>query len=166
VKLSVTPTEPSGRFGFHQLVLALCGAPGAASALRFIVGHERRSASDGRNPDHRLDCRLRLKPRDARRSKNRPAAGAADKRDRAVNAPARRSTAERIGGGRACGGIYFKLAPSIPTPRSGRRGSSPIPPPMRDRQGGERRSKTATAFFDAAERFLIADRNAAPTRRS
>jgi hypothetical protein len=32
------PAEPSGRFGFHQLVLALCGALGAASALRFIVG--------------------------------------------------------------------------------------------------------------------------------
>jgi hypothetical protein len=33
------PTEPqNGKFAFHGLVLALCGALGAASALRFIVG--------------------------------------------------------------------------------------------------------------------------------
>jgi hypothetical protein len=31
------PADP-GRFSFHALVLALCGALGAASALRFIVG--------------------------------------------------------------------------------------------------------------------------------
>jgi hypothetical protein len=31
------PSEP-GRFPVHQLVIALCGALGAASALRFIVG--------------------------------------------------------------------------------------------------------------------------------
>jgi hypothetical protein len=41
VQASVTaapdPASPS-RFSFHQLVLALCGALGAASALRFIVG--------------------------------------------------------------------------------------------------------------------------------
>jgi len=29
---------PASRFSIHQLVLALCGALGAASALRFIVG--------------------------------------------------------------------------------------------------------------------------------
>jgi hypothetical protein len=29
---------PVNRFSIHQLVLALCGALGAASALRFIVG--------------------------------------------------------------------------------------------------------------------------------
>jgi hypothetical protein len=29
---------PPGRFSIHQLVIALCGALGAASALRFIVG--------------------------------------------------------------------------------------------------------------------------------
>jgi len=34
---SASPAGPS-RFSFHQLVLALCGALGAASALRFIVG--------------------------------------------------------------------------------------------------------------------------------
>lgn len=35
----ITPAEPQpSGFGFHQLVLALCGALGAASALRFIVG--------------------------------------------------------------------------------------------------------------------------------
>jgi hypothetical protein len=35
----LAPTEPQpGGFGFHQLVLALCGALGAASALRFIAG--------------------------------------------------------------------------------------------------------------------------------
>lgn len=34
-----TPTdEQPSRFSVHQLVLALCGALGAASALRFIVG--------------------------------------------------------------------------------------------------------------------------------
>jgi hypothetical protein len=33
------PAEPqNGKFSFHGLVLALCGALGAASALRFIVG--------------------------------------------------------------------------------------------------------------------------------
>lgn len=33
------PTDPlPSRFGFHQLFFALCGALGAASALRFIVG--------------------------------------------------------------------------------------------------------------------------------
>jgi hypothetical protein len=33
------PAEPQkGKFSFHGLVLALCGALGAASALRFIVG--------------------------------------------------------------------------------------------------------------------------------
>jgi hypothetical protein len=32
-----SPADPS-RFSFHALVLALCGALGAASALRFIVG--------------------------------------------------------------------------------------------------------------------------------
>jgi hypothetical protein len=35
----VGPNEPQpSRFSIHQLVLALCGALGAASALRFIVG--------------------------------------------------------------------------------------------------------------------------------
>jgi hypothetical protein len=35
----LAPTEPQPtRFSVHQLVLALCGALGAASALRFIVG--------------------------------------------------------------------------------------------------------------------------------
>ncbi len=35
----LSPTEPQpSRFSIHQLVLALCGALGAASALRFIVG--------------------------------------------------------------------------------------------------------------------------------
>jgi hypothetical protein len=34
---AANPASPS-RFSFHQLVLALCGALGAASALRFIVG--------------------------------------------------------------------------------------------------------------------------------
>jgi hypothetical protein len=32
------PADPPGRFPIHSLVLALCGALGAASALRFIVG--------------------------------------------------------------------------------------------------------------------------------
>jgi hypothetical protein len=32
------PAEPPSRFSVHQLVLALCGALGAAGALRFIVG--------------------------------------------------------------------------------------------------------------------------------
>jgi hypothetical protein len=34
----LTPEAPQSRFSIHQLVLALCGALGAASALRFIVG--------------------------------------------------------------------------------------------------------------------------------
>ena len=35
----LAPADPQpGRFSMHQLVLALCGALGAASALRFIVG--------------------------------------------------------------------------------------------------------------------------------
>jgi hypothetical protein len=39
VQASVTETPtPASPFSFHQLVLALCGALGAASALRFIVG--------------------------------------------------------------------------------------------------------------------------------
>jgi hypothetical protein len=34
-----TPSDPQpSRFGFHQLFFALCGALGAASALRFVVG--------------------------------------------------------------------------------------------------------------------------------
>jgi len=32
------PSEPQSKFSFHGLVLALCGALGAASRLRFIVG--------------------------------------------------------------------------------------------------------------------------------
>jgi hypothetical protein len=31
------PADEPGRFPVHKLVLALCGALGAASALRFIV---------------------------------------------------------------------------------------------------------------------------------
>jgi hypothetical protein len=34
----LAPDTPQSRFSVHQLVLALCGALGAASALRFIVG--------------------------------------------------------------------------------------------------------------------------------
>jgi hypothetical protein len=34
----LAPDTPQSRFSIHQLVLALCGALGAASALRFIVG--------------------------------------------------------------------------------------------------------------------------------
>jgi len=34
----LAPDAPQSRFSIHQLVLALCGALGAASALRFIVG--------------------------------------------------------------------------------------------------------------------------------
>jgi hypothetical protein len=38
-EVSSAPADPQpGRFGFHQLFFALCGALGAASALRFIVG--------------------------------------------------------------------------------------------------------------------------------
>jgi hypothetical protein len=37
VSEATSPASPSS-FSFHQLVLALCGALGAASALRFIVG--------------------------------------------------------------------------------------------------------------------------------
>ena len=33
-----TPADQPSKFSFHALVLALCGALGAASALRFIVG--------------------------------------------------------------------------------------------------------------------------------
>ena len=32
------PADSPSRFSIHSLVLALCGALGAASALRFIVG--------------------------------------------------------------------------------------------------------------------------------
>jgi hypothetical protein len=35
---AAAPSEPQSKFSFHGLVLALCGALGAASALRFIVG--------------------------------------------------------------------------------------------------------------------------------
>jgi len=38
VTTAAPPSEPQGKFPFHGLVLALCGALGAASALRFIVG--------------------------------------------------------------------------------------------------------------------------------
>jgi hypothetical protein len=38
VAAAAPPSEPQGKFSFHGLVLALCGALGAASALRFIVG--------------------------------------------------------------------------------------------------------------------------------
>lgn len=38
VVTAAPPSEPQGKFSFHGLVLALCGALGAASALRFIVG--------------------------------------------------------------------------------------------------------------------------------
>jgi hypothetical protein len=34
---STQPADDPGRFPVHKLVLALCGALGAASALRFIV---------------------------------------------------------------------------------------------------------------------------------
>jgi hypothetical protein len=35
--VTAAPTEPPSKLSFHGLVLALCGALGAASALRFIV---------------------------------------------------------------------------------------------------------------------------------
>jgi hypothetical protein len=42
VQASLTAAPPAddapSRFSIHSLVLALCGALGAASALRFIVG--------------------------------------------------------------------------------------------------------------------------------
>jgi hypothetical protein len=35
---AVPDDQQKSRFSFHGLVLALCGALGAASALRFVVG--------------------------------------------------------------------------------------------------------------------------------
>ncbi|MEA2874849.1 MAG: hypothetical protein QOF14_45 [Hyphomicrobiales bacterium] len=87
----------------------------------------------------------------------------ADKRDRVVNAPGTAFNGKAWWQAAAtCGGIYFKLG--IVYSDAAIRAKVVKPDPAayasltKDADGA---SKTATAFFDAAERFLIADRKVA-----
>ena len=101
-----------------------------------------------------------------RRSKKQEPAAAptpADKRDRVVSAPGTpfhgraywQATAQ-------CGGIYFKLGTVYSDAAVKAKVVKPDPPAYaqltREADGA---SRTATAFFEAAERFLIADRKLA-----
>jgi hypothetical protein len=92
-----------------------------------------------------------------------PTTAPVDKRDRVVNAPG------TIFNGKAwwqaaatCGGIYFKLGTAYSDAAIRAKVIKPDPPAYaaltRDANGA---SRNATAFFDAAERFLIADRKVA-----
>jgi hypothetical protein len=103
-------------------------------------------------------------------SKRRPgkqeapsAAAPADKRDRVVNAPGTAFNGKAWWqAAAACGGIYFKLGTVYSDAAIRAKVVKPDPAAYasltKDADGA---SKTATAFFDAAERFLIADRKLA-----
>jgi hypothetical protein len=92
-----------------------------------------------------------------------PSAAPADKRDRVVNAPG------TVFNGKAwwqaaatCGGLYFKLGTVYSDAAIRAKVVKPDPAAYaslsKDADGA---SKTATAFFEAAERFLIGDRKVA-----
>jgi hypothetical protein len=89
-----------------------------------------------------------------------PPAAPADKRDRVVSAPGTvfngkvywQATAQ-------CGGIYFKLGTVYSDSAVRAKVIKPDPAAYTSfTKDADSANKTATAFFDAAERFLIADR--------
>jgi hypothetical protein len=92
-----------------------------------------------------------------------PPATPADKRDRVVSAPGTAFNGKAWWQAAAtCGGIYFKLGTVYSDAAIRAKVVKPDPAAYasltKDADGA---SKTATAFFDAAERFLIADRKLA-----
>ena len=101
-----------------------------------------------------------------RSKKQEPAApppAPADKRDRAVNAPGTPFHGRAYWQAAAqCGGIYFKLGTVYSDAAIRAKVVKPDPAAYaqltKEANGA---SKTASAFFDAAERFLIADRKLA-----
>jgi hypothetical protein len=103
---------------------------------------------------------------ETRRSKKQepaPPPTPADKRDRAVNAPGTPFHGKAYWQAAAqCGGIYFKLGTVYSDAAIKAKVVKPDPAAYaqltKEANGA---SKTATAFFDAAERFLIADRKLA-----
>jgi hypothetical protein len=103
---------------------------------------------------------------ETRRSKKQesaPPPTPADKRDRAVNAPGTPFHGRAYWQAAAqCGGIYFKLGTVYSDAAIKAKVVKPDPAAYaqltKEANGA---SKTATAFFDAAERFLIADRKLA-----
>jgi hypothetical protein len=93
-----------------------------------------------------------------------PAAPAADKRDRLVAAPGTPFTGRPYWQAMAqCGGIYFKLNTLYSTAaihaKLGKPPDAAANAQFTKKSDAARR--TATAFFEAAERFLIADRGLA-----
>jgi len=89
-----------------------------------------------------------------------PPAAAADKRDRAVNAPGTFFNGKPYWQAAAqCGGIYFKLGTVYSEAAIRAKVIKPDPAAYASfTKDANEASKTATAFFVAAERFLVADR--------
>ena len=83
-----------------------------------------------------------------------------DKRDRAVTAPGTPFNGKAYWQAAAqCGGIYFKLGTVYSDSAVRAKVTKPDPAAYRAfTQQADEASKTATVFFTAAERFLIADR--------
>lgn len=92
-----------------------------------------------------------------------PPPAPADKRDRVVNAPGTLFNGKAWWQATAqCGGIYFKLGTVYSDAAIRAKVVKPDPAAYSSfTRDANSASKTATAFFDAAERFLIADRKLA-----
>jgi len=102
------------------------------------------------------------KPRSSKEEAAPPTAPA-DKRDRVVSAPGTAFNGKAWWQAAAtCGGIYFKLGTVYSDAAIRAKVVKPDPAAYasltKDADGA---SKTATAFFEAAERFLVADRKLA-----
>jgi len=100
---------------------------------------------------------------ETRRSKKQepaPPPAPADKRDRAVNAPGTPFHGRAYWQAAAqCGGIYFKLGNVYSDAAVRAKVTKPDPAAyVAFTKQADEASKTATVFFTAAERFLIADR--------
>lgn len=89
-----------------------------------------------------------------------PAAAPADKRDRVISAPGTAFNGRAYWQAAAqCGGIYFKLGTVYSDSAVRAKVVKPDPAAYASfTKDADNANKTATAFFEAAERFLIADR--------
>jgi hypothetical protein len=102
-------------------------------------------------------------PRPKKQEQAAPAPAPGDKRDRVVNAPSSPFNGRPFWQATAqCGGIYFKLNSSHSEAAISAKVIRPDPTAYtKHSKDAEVASIAATAFFDASERFLVADRKLA-----
>jgi hypothetical protein len=106
------------------------------------------------------DAQSRRRSKTKKQEEAAPAAAPVDKRDRVVNAPGTAFNSRAYWQATArCGGIYFKLGALHSDAAVRAKVVKPDPAAYASlSKDANAANRSATAFFEAAERFLIADR--------